>query len=53
MDLYSQIVAVYPETADLDWIAGDILLRDDGDGEQYIAKWNYSKPLPKGLKVGK
>jgi len=32
---------------------GSILLQDDGDGVQYIAEWNYSKPIPKGMKLGK
>jgi hypothetical protein len=57
MDLYSQIIAVYPElkiTAENDEFRnGSIRLQDDGDGIQYIAKWEYSKPLPAGLKVGK
>jgi len=30
------------------------LLQDDSDGNgAYIAKWEYSKPLPEGMKVGK
>jgi hypothetical protein len=29
------------------------MLKDDGDGIQYIAKWEYSKPIPDGLKLGK
>jgi hypothetical protein len=28
-------------------------LQDDGDGIAYIAKWEYTKPLPNGMKVGK
>ena len=57
MDFYSQIIAVYPEltiTEDKDEFEnGCISLRDDGDGIQYIAKWEYSKPIPAGLKLGK
>jgi hypothetical protein len=55
MDLFTQITATYPELTDADFIpmSGTILLRDDGDGVQYIAKWEYSKPLPNGMKVGK
>jgi len=31
-----------------------IVLRDDSDGEGiYIEKWEYSKPIPDGLKLGK
>ena len=57
MDLYSQIIAVYPEltiTPTFDpFFNGTVQLRDDGDGIQYIYEWNYSKPLPKGMKIGK
>jgi hypothetical protein len=57
MSLYDQIIAVYPElaiTLDHDeFMNGSIELRDDGDGIQYIAKWEYSKPVPEGLKLGK
>ena len=57
MNLYSQIIAVYPEltiTPTYDpFFDGIIQLRDDGDGIQYIYAWNYTKPLPTGMKVGK
>ena len=55
MDLSTQIKSVYPELTDADFypISGSILLQDDGDGVVYIAKWEYSKPIPKGLKLGK
>jgi hypothetical protein len=57
MDLYSQIIAVYPELANTEqsneFQYGSIRLQDDGDGIQYIAKWEYSKPIPEGLKLGK
>ena len=55
MDFYSQIIATYPELTidDFDPKRGIIWLCDDGDGIQYIAKWEYSKPLPEGMKVGK
>jgi hypothetical protein len=33
--------------------SGSILLKDDGDGIVYLAKWDYNKPMPKGLKLGK
>jgi hypothetical protein len=30
------------------------VLQDDADGKgAYIAAWNYSKPIPDGLKLGK
>jgi hypothetical protein len=55
MDLWKEIVTVYPELTDADFgLYGSILLRDDSDGAgAYIAKWEYSKPIPKGLKLGK
>jgi hypothetical protein len=55
MALDEQIKATYPEIIDEDFhpFRGSILLQDDGDGIQYIAKWEYSKPIPDGLKLGK
>ena len=55
MDLFTQITAVYPELTEEDFrpITGSISLYDDGDGIQYIAKWEYSKPSPERLKLGK
>ena len=56
MTIYEQIIAVYPELteADFDPLDGLIKLRNDSDGfGDYIAKWEYSKPIPKGLKLGK
>lgn len=55
MSLWQEIISAYPELTDKDFhpIFGDINLKDDGDGIVYIAKWNYSKPIPEGLKLGK
>ena len=54
MDFFNQIIGMYPElTSDNFGKLETIELRDDGDGVQYIAKWEYSKPLPAGLKLGK
>jgi len=57
MSLYSEIVEVYSELAITDqydeFKNGSIRLQDDGDGIEYIAKWDYSKPIPAGLKLGK
>lgn len=56
MTLWEQIIAVYPELTDADFmpIRGCINLRDDSDGlGAYIEKWEYSKPIPEGLKLGK
>ena len=53
--MWEKIIKVYPELTDKDFDPnlGTISLRDDGDGVAYIAKWEYSKPVPDGLKVGK
>ena len=55
MTIYETIVAAYPELKNSDaFVNGVITLQDDSDGlGAYIAKWEYSKPLPAGLKVGK
>lgn len=57
MSLYAQIIAVYPEltiTPEKDeFFKGTIVLADDGDGINYIKEWNYSKPIPEGMKLGK
>jgi len=55
MNLFDQIVAVYPELADGKFFNDcTIMLQDDSDGlGAYIAKWDYEKPIPKGLKLGK
>lgn len=55
MTLYEQIIAIYPELTDADFGQnGTILLCDDSDDKgAYIAKWDYSKSIPDGLKLGK
>jgi hypothetical protein len=56
MSLFEQIVSVYPELSntDFDPFHGIILLKNDGDGKgDFIAKWDYEKPIPTGLKLGK
>lgn len=55
MDLWKTIVEFYPELTDADFASkGIIELRDDSDGQGvYIYSWNYSKPIPDGLKLGK
>ena len=55
MDLFTILTDCYPELDFLDFSRhdGSIKLCDDGDGIQYIAKWEYSKPIPEGLKLGK
>jgi hypothetical protein len=56
MSLFEQLKQEIPELTDVDFhpIKGTIHLRNDSDGYgDYIAKWEYSKPLPEGMKVGK
>ena len=56
MSLYDEIVAVYPELLNNNdvFAFGTITLRNDADDlGDYIAEWNYSKPIPAGLKLGK
>lgn len=54
--LYDEIISYYPELSEEDFypISGKILLVDDSDGAgAYIAKWDYKKPIPEGLTIGK
>lgn len=55
MSLYDEIVKVYPELKDYSFAHNSqIMLQDDSDGVgAYIAKWEYSKPIPEGLSLGK
>jgi len=54
MSLYEQIVEAYSEIDGSIFDEGIIVLRDDSDGVgAYIAKWEYSKPIPNGLSLGK
>lgn len=48
-------IDIYPNLTKEDFSpqTGIIKLRDDGDGIVYIAEWNYSEPIPDGLKLGK
>jgi len=56
MTLFETIIKAYPELTDADFdpATGTILLRNDADESgDYIAKWEFAKPVPKGLKLGK
>ena len=55
MTLWEKITAAYPELTEENFgFRGQILLQNDGDeAGDYIAKWDYSKPIPTGLKLGK
>jgi len=51
MTLYEMIIAEFPELTDnaKEFAHGSITLRNDG-GDDYIERWEYSKPLPASLK---
>jgi hypothetical protein len=55
MSLFQEITKIYADLTDFDFHpkTGSILVEDDGDGIAYIAKWDYSQPIPKGMKIGK
>jgi len=55
MELWEQVIAAYPEINPTDDFKSlGIFLQDDSDAAgAYIAKWEYSKPIPDGLKLGK
>ena len=55
MELWEKIIEAYPEISPTDFFPDlGIYLRDDSDGQgAYIEKWEYEKPIPAGLKLGK
>ena len=55
MELWEKIIKAYPELNPTDDFKSlGIILQDDSDGVgAYIAKWEYSKPIPDGLALGK
>ena len=54
MNIYETIIDAYPELLDLQLFDKHIILQNDSDGiGDYVAKWDYSKPLPEGLTLGK
>jgi len=55
MELWQKIIAAYPEIKPTDnFLLLGIHLQDDSDGiGAYIAKWEYNKPIPDGLTLGK
>lgn len=53
MTLSEKIKTAYPELNN-EFMNGTIVLQNDSDGKgDYIAVWNYNKPLPEGLVVVK
>jgi hypothetical protein len=49
MSIFEIIMETYPELETSDFgPSGTISLQNDGDGD-FIAKWNYSKPVPEQL----
>ena len=55
MTLYEQIIAIYPELVENNIFERSIIIlqNDLDDAGDYIAEWNYSKPIPEGMKLGK
>ena len=54
MTIQQTIYTTYPELENSDLMSLGIVLQDDSDGlGAFIAKWEYSKPIPDGLKLGK
>jgi hypothetical protein len=55
MELWEKIITAYPEINPTDDFKSlGIYLQDDSDGVgAYIREWNYSKPIPEGLSLGK
>lgn len=57
MSLYDEIINSLPELAKMPnefSFGGSISIRNDSDGKgDYIEKWEYEKPLPAGMKIGK
>ena len=56
MSLLEDLIAAVPELTQDDFAPnkGTISLRDDWDGlGAYIEKWEHTKPIPTGFKVGK
>jgi len=55
MELWEKIIQALPELNSTDDLASlGIVLQDDSDGHgAFIAKWDYPKPIPEGLKLGK
>lgn len=53
--LIDEIMNIYPELTQEDFLpSGKIKIADDSDGTgEFIEKWEYSKPIPKGFKLGK
>lgn len=50
--LYEKVIAAFPELAENKeaFITMQIVLKNDSDGTgDYIAKWDYSSPMPESL----
>lgn len=54
MNINDIIIKTYPELSDIHLFDKYIILQNDSDGiGDYVARWEYSKPLPEGLTLGK
>ena len=54
MSIYEIIIHTYPELLDIKLFDKYIIVQNDSDGiGDYVAKWEYSQPIPEGLSLGK
>jgi hypothetical protein len=54
MNLIDSIIEANPAITRDDFLPNaSIRLQDDGDGIEYIAKWEHTLPIPDRFKVGK
>jgi hypothetical protein len=56
MSIFNKIIEAYTELAENELKAFEkiVVLQDDADGNGvYLAQWNYDKPIPDGLTLGK
>jgi len=55
VSLNDDLITALPELKGSEvFFNGTIILQNDADEKgDFIAKWDYSKPLPKGFKIGK
>jgi len=54
VSIYEIIIETHPELLDIHLFDKYIILQNDSDGVgDYIRKWEYSKPIPEGLTLGK
>ena len=53
MNIFDKIMETYPDLNISFFDDHLIEIKDDGDGIQYLSKWDCELSIPKGLKLGK